>query len=127
LRTLPDNCLGGVTGFHIIEHLPLETLIELLDETVRVLRPGGLALFETPNPENILVGSHDFYLDPTHLKPLPSLQVQFLAEYRGLSRVEVLHLNPPPAEKRLSGSEVAERFNHHFYGPRDYAVIGWKL
>jgi O-antigen chain-terminating methyltransferase len=127
LRSLPDASLGGVTGFHIIEHLPLEILIALLDETVRVLKPGGLALFETPNPENILVGSHDFYLDPTHIKPLPSLQVHFLAEQRGLSRVEIFHLNPPPAEKRLSGSEIAERFNHHFYGPRDYAVIGWRL
>ena len=126
LRGLPDASLGGVTGFHIIEHLPLRALIEMLDETVRVLKPGGIALFETPNPENVLVGSNNFYLDPTHHKPLPSLLVQFLAEYCGLSRVEVRKLNPPPHEMRVHGSELAERFNHYFYGPRDYAVIGWK-
>jgi O-antigen chain-terminating methyltransferase len=126
LRGVPDASLGGVTGFHIIEHLPLKALIQMLDEIVRVLKPGGIALFETPNPENVLVGSNNFYLDPTHHKPLPSLLVQFLAEYCGLSRVEVRKLNPPPHEMRVHGSELAERFNHYFYGPRDYAVIGWK-
>ena len=41
LRTLPDASLGAVTGFHIIEHLPWEVLIKVLDETVRVLISGG--------------------------------------------------------------------------------------
>src|SRR5262249_47024730 len=53
LRSLPGASLGVVTGFHIIEHLPLEILIKLLDETVRVLTSGGLAIFETPNPRNV--------------------------------------------------------------------------
>jgi O-antigen chain-terminating methyltransferase len=60
LQSLPDASLGAVTGFHIIEHLPFEVLIKLFDETVRVLSPGGLAIFETPNPENILVATHTF-------------------------------------------------------------------
>src|SRR5262249_31917377 len=72
LRTLPDASVGGITGFHIIEHVPLEILINVLDETVRVLKPGGLAIFETPNPQNILVGSCNFYIDPTHRRPLHS-------------------------------------------------------
>ena len=57
--------MGAVTGFHIIEHLPLDVLIKVFDETVRVLKPGGMAIFETPNPRNVLVGSHNFYLDLT--------------------------------------------------------------
>src|SRR5262249_47800542 len=32
LRGLPDNSLGAVTGFHIIEHLPFDVLINLFDE-----------------------------------------------------------------------------------------------
>ena len=51
LRDLPDNSLGVVTGFHIIEHLQIGVLMNLLDEIVRVVRPGGLVLFETPNPD----------------------------------------------------------------------------
>lgn len=126
LRTLSDGSLGAVTGLHIVEHLPFETLIKLLDETTRVLKAGGIAIFETPNPENILVGSCNFYLDPTHRKPLPSVMMKFMAEARGLSRVEILNLHPVTEAKRLPGSDVAERFSEYFYGPQDYAVIAYK-
>ncbi|MCL6753610.1 methyltransferase domain-containing protein [Nostoc sp. CCCryo 231-06] len=84
LRSLPDGSLGAVTGFHIIEHLPFETLVQLFDETVRVLKPGGLVVFETPNPRNILVGSGDFYRDPTHKNPIHPDTISFIAESRGL-------------------------------------------
>jgi hypothetical protein len=98
-----------------------------LDETVRVLKPGGIAIFETPNPQNVLVGSCNFYMDPTHRNPLPSPMLRFLAEARGLCRVSVLDLHPYPEAFHLDGSELATRFNQYFYGPQDYAVIGWKV
>jgi O-antigen chain-terminating methyltransferase len=127
LRKLPDRSVGAVTGFHIIEHLSLQNLIQLLDETVRVLAPDGVAIFETPNPQNIMVGSCNFYLDPTHQRPLPSTTIRFLAEARGLCRVEVLNLHPYPTAYKVEGTELAERFNEFFYGPQDYAVVGWKV
>jgi SAM-dependent methyltransferase len=128
LCSLPDSSLSGVTGFHIIEHLPFEVLLKLLDETVRVLRAGGVAIFETPNPQNVLVSTHDFYLDPMHRHPIPSLLMKFIAESRGLCRVKIMPLHPPPESYRVEedGLAVAKRFNELFYGPRDYAVIGWK-
>ncbi|BAY40818.1 putative methyltransferase [Nostoc sp. NIES-2111] len=126
LRSLPNNSLGAITGFHIIEHLPFAKLINLLDECLRVLKPSGLIIFETPNPDNVLVGSNTFYLDPTHHHPLPSSMIQFLAESRGLCRVRTMKLHPYPEQFNLSGSDVAERFNELFYGAQDYAVIGYK-
>lgn len=128
LRSLPDNSQGAVTGIHLIEHLPFDGFIKLLDEVVRVLKPGGVTIFETPNPENVLVGSYSFYLDPTHRNPLPSPVVKFMVEARGLCRVEAMPLHPseePRVEE--AGLDVAKRFNAYFYGPRDYAVIGWKV
>ena len=127
LHNCPDRSIGAVTGFHIIEHLDLDSLITLLDETVRVLVPGGVAIFETPNPQNMIVGSCNFYLDPTHRNPLPSSTMRFLAEARGLCRVQILDLHPYPAAFHLEGSALAERFNDYFYGPQDYAVVGWKV
>jgi O-antigen chain-terminating methyltransferase len=128
LRSLPDASLGVVTGFHIMEHLPLEVRIKVLDETVRVLTSGGLAIFETPNPQNVLVGSHTFYFDPTHRNPIPSAVMRFLAEARGLCRVKILELHPYSEAFRVQEADldVAKRFNEYFYGPQDYAVIGWK-
>jgi len=129
LKRQPDGAFGTVTGFHIIEHLPFDILTRVFDETVRVLRPGGIAIFETPNPENVLVGSHNFYLDFTHRNPLPSLTMQFILEAQGLCDVRILNLHPYPESLRLQddGSEITMRFNQYFYGPQDYAVIGRKV
>jgi len=126
LHQLPDASLGAVTGFHIIEHLPIETLVEFLNQAVRVLKPGGAVIFETPNPQNVLVGSCNFYFDPTHRNPLPSAVTRFLVESRGFNRVEVMNLNPSDDTPVDENSELARRFNQYFYGPMDYAVIGFR-
>jgi len=125
-HSLPDASLGAVTGFHIIEHLPIETLVEFLNQSVRVLKPGGAVIFETPNPQNVLVGSCNFYFDPTHRNPLPSQVTRFLVESRGFNRVEVLDLNPSDDTPLEENSELARRFNRYFYGPMDYAVVGFR-
>jgi len=129
LRSLPEASLGAVTAFHVIEHLELPQLLDLLDAARRALKPGGVAIFETPNPNNMFVASRYFYLDPTHLRPVPPLLGRFLAEARGFARVEILELHPWPKEHHvdtLTGGDVAARFNECFYGPQDYAIIGWK-
>lgn len=127
LRTVSSLSLGAVTGFHIIEHLPFEVLMNLMRETVRVLKPGGLVIFETPNPQNVLVGSCNFYTDPTHRNPLPSPLVRFLMESCGFVNVRVMDLHPSTESLAAVDSEILEKFNRYFYGPQDYAVIGNKV
>jgi O-antigen chain-terminating methyltransferase len=126
LRRLADGSVGAITGFHIIEHLPLETLIDFLNEAVRVLHAKGVAIFETPNPQNVLVGSCNFYFDPTHRNPIPSQVLDFFLQSRGFARVEILQLNPSDDTPVADDSELARRFNRYFYGPMDYAAVGWK-
>ena len=129
LRGLPEGSLGGVTAFHLIEHLELPQLLDFLEAVRHALKPGGIAIFETPNPNNLLVSSRYFYLDPSHRHPIPPLLGKFLAEARGFERVEILELHPWPEEHHVdtrTGGEVAARFNECFYGPQDYAIIGWK-
>jgi O-antigen chain-terminating methyltransferase len=139
LEQLPDACLGAVTGFHIIEHLPWRTLLCLIDEIVRVLAPGGVMVFETPNPENISVGSCNFWADLTHRRPLFPPTVQFLAEQRGLVNVEILRLNSAawqkdplqllPAEHALAPTlnPLIELMKQRFFAAPDFAVIGSKV
>jgi SAM-dependent methyltransferase len=126
LSSLPELSIGAVTGFHIVEHLELEKVIRLIDESLRVLKPGGLLIFETPNPENVLVGSCNFYFDPTHRNPIPPPLLKFFLESRGFERVEVVRLNPSNAIPVEGDSDLVRRFNQFFYGPMDYAVIGRK-
>ncbi len=127
LRTLPDLSLGAVTGFHIIEHLSFPVLKRLLNEVVRVLKPGGLAIFETPNPKNLAVGACNFYSDPTHQKPLFPETIQFLVESQGLSNVQILYLNPVEGSPFDKEDAASQQLHNWFFGPRDYAVVGHKL
>ncbi|HEX7530091.1 MAG TPA: class I SAM-dependent methyltransferase, partial [Pyrinomonadaceae bacterium] len=126
LRGLPDDSLSAVTGFHIIEHLQIDVLIGLLDEIVRVLHPGGVVIFETPNPDNVLVGSNYFYFDPTHRNPLPSLLMKLLLESRGLHRIEVTNLHAADRVRLAGDNDLTVRFNELFYGPMDYAITARK-
>jgi SAM-dependent methyltransferase len=127
LQTLDDASVGAITGFHIVEHVPLKTLVTLLNETLRVLRPGGVVIFETPNPENVLVGSNYFYMDPTHRHPLPSELLEFLLQSRGFDAIEILNLHPWESAQIAGDDEVTKRINTYFYGPMDYAVVGRKV
>jgi SAM-dependent methyltransferase len=127
LRSVADKSLTVVTSFHLVEHLEFEELIRLLDEMIRVLKPGGLLILETPNPENFMVGSYSFYADPTHRNPIPSPTLQFLLESRGLDRVSVMKLRPWDAVKIEGDTEIVKRFNEYFYGAPDYGIVGWKV
>jgi SAM-dependent methyltransferase len=126
LRRLADNSLGAVTGFHIIEHLHFKTFVALLDESRRVLKPGGLILFETPNPANLLVGSRWFYLDPTHRNPMPAEMTAMIAEARGFVQVDIHELHPMPARFSARDEVLAAQLDRIFYGPQDYAIVARK-
>jgi O-antigen chain-terminating methyltransferase len=120
LKALPSHSLCLVSGFHIAEHLPFHVLQQLIIEAKRVLTPGGLLILETPNPENIMVGTSSFYLDPTHERPIPPELLSFLPEYYGYQRTKVLRLQESPELY----SKPDPRLLHVLNGVSpDYAVV----
>jgi SAM-dependent methyltransferase len=112
LRQQPDNSLGAVTGFHIIEHLPFKTFVALLDESLRVLKPDGLIRF--------------FYLDPTHRNPMPAEMTSMIAEARGFVQVYIRELHPIPARFQARDEILAAQLDRMFFGPQDYALVARK-
>jgi SAM-dependent methyltransferase len=130
LASLPEDSVAAITSMHLVEHLPHDVLIQLLDESLRVLKPGGLLALETPNPENITVGSCWFYLDPTHRNPLPPALLQWIVSNRGFSdsRVERLsEFRGVPAIERLAddvpGSAQINEMAGWFTAAPDYAIL----
>lgn len=67
-----------ITAFHVIEHIDINLRADFLHEVLRVLAPGGICILETPNPRHLLVGSSDFYRDPSHETPVFPDTLQFM-------------------------------------------------
>lgn len=140
LNSCDSHSTALITGFHIIEHLQFQDQHDLIRETLRVLIPGGLLILETPNPENIKVATEDFYLDPTHIHPVPSKLLSFLAKDAGFYRNTIFRLQETQNNRNdqkielmdvLAGvspdyavvaqkeaaNEVLQRFDHEFERP----------
>lgn len=112
-----------VSAFHLVEHIPFDSVRELVQESLRVLCPGGILILETPNPENIVVGSANFYLDPTHNKPIPPNLLVFLPEYYGYKKYKILRLQE---SKHLANSPRVKLIDVLNGASPDYAVVAQK-
>ena len=141
LRSVPDHSLGSIITTHVLEHLELDDLIELLELAVTKLKPGGVFISETPNPASLIVLGNSYLLDPTHVRPLHPSLLSFLCENAGFrdvrlrffSPAEGYHLSPIPvteAERAQGVDQVAEHVNTAFerlntvlFGPQDFAVV----
>ncbi|MGI8820646.1 MAG: methyltransferase domain-containing protein [Chthoniobacterales bacterium] len=126
LRSLGDASLGAVTGFHIIEHLPLAALMDLFAEARRVLQPGGLAIFESPNCKNLTVGACNFNIDPTHRNPVFPETAQFMLETHGFEQVHLEYLAPADRTPFAENDANSAVLTALLYGPQDFAVIARK-
>lgn len=123
LRQMPDESVSLLTAFHVLEHLPFEGILEFFQQSKRVLAPGGVIIVETPNPENLHVITSNFYLDPTHIRPIPILQMISLAKYFGYSSYSVIRLQ----EQKDLYEKKDITFHDLFYGvSKDYGLIAQK-
>lgn len=133
LRSLEPASLAAVTALQVVEHLRTDELLELLERSYEALRPGGLLVLETPNPENLTVGAFTFYLDPTHDRPIPAGLLAFLVGSQGFEDVEVRYLRRPELHglPEVAGdapwaedlSPVRDVLEHLVFGAQDYAVV----
>lgn len=123
LSKLDDESQVIISAFHVVEHIQFTELRQWVSEAMRVLKPGGLLILETPNTENLSVASQSFYLDPTHLRPIPSALLSFSLENAGFERVKTLRLQE--SKELTLDSEVKLRDVFFSVSP-DYSVIGQK-
>jgi O-antigen chain-terminating methyltransferase len=123
LKSVSDESYIAVSGFHIVEHLPFNVLKDLVKESLRVLKAGGLLVLETPNPENISVATINFWLDPTHIRPIPPMLLEFLTNYSGFYRSKILRLQEP--KEIIANNEVSIKDIFYNVSP-DYSIVAQK-
>lgn len=123
LRSLDENSIDIITAFQVVEHIKFDDVLELIKEAKRVLAPCGILILETPNPENIMVGTQWFYLDATHKNPIPCELLSFATHYYGLERNFIFKTNeksPSEYERDMGLFDVFEGVSP------DYSVIAQK-
>ncbi len=133
LREAPPGCLGAVTAVHIVEHLPAAGWMALVEGAAVALRPGGVLLIESPNPESLRVGAGLFWLDPTHRAPVHPEALAFVVKALGFEVMETRFLHPFPPDQALASPsqpeavrELAERLDGWLSAPRDYLLVARK-
>ena len=142
LKTLPDASRGAVTAIHLAEHLEPAMLLAVLAEILRVLRPGGLLIIESPNPHSLRVGAALYWVDPTHRRPLMPETMELYLTTTGFAVDRRERLHPFPADQLLAdggdraspetGTETAvlaarldrlqSRLDELVNGPRDFVI-----
>jgi O-antigen chain-terminating methyltransferase len=143
LGAVDEGSLGGVVSFHVIEHLPAPSLERLVRLAWRALGDGGVLILETPNPLSLVVAARNFWLDPTHRRPVHPEMLHLFYEQAGFGRIERLDLRRFPAEQRLPEIDLAglapdlqalahevnqlrDRLDALLFGFQDFALVGYK-
>ncbi|HSM14442.1 MAG TPA: class I SAM-dependent methyltransferase [Thermoanaerobaculia bacterium] len=141
LAAVREASLGGVVSFHVIEHLEPRSIERLVHLAWRALRPGGVLVLETPNPLSLVVAARNFWIDPTHRRPVHPETLRLQYEVAGFDPVERIDLRPFPAEQRLPEidplevagdlrplahrvNELRDRLDDLLWGAQDYALVG---
>jgi SAM-dependent methyltransferase len=119
----PAKSLGAVVAFQVVEHWTAAQIFAFLREARRALKPEGVLIAETVNTDS-LSALRAFFLDPTHVRPVPPAALVFLAEAAGLADASLEYRAPLPPEERLEETTANDaKLNRLLFGPQDYALI----
>lgn len=92
LASAPE-AFDGLFSSNVIEHLPAQTVEAWIAASFAALKPGGILVLATPNPESLIVQFHEFWRDPTHVRMYSRQLLEFLLTDAGFSQV-ASHENP---------------------------------
>ena len=115
--------LGGITAFQVVEHWRPETLFAFLLSARRAVAPGGVLIAETINSDS-LSALKAFFLDPSHVRPIPPETLHFMVGAAGFVDASIEYRGElPPGERLAETTENDRILNRLLFGPQDYAVI----
>lgn len=77
----------AIFSSNVIEHLDAESVQTLVRHAFHALRPGGILLLGTPNPESLIVQLHEFWRDPTHVRLYSRQLLEFFFTDAGFAAI----------------------------------------
>jgi SAM-dependent methyltransferase len=138
LESIPDNSLGGLFSAQVIEHLTASDQLRYVALAQQKTSPGSPVIFETINAQCVWAVMRNFFLDPTHVRPVHPETLKFAMESVNFKNVELRFSSPmsdrqiPPLQLEGDARNLPEfnrrlqDLNELLYGDQDYAAIGWR-
>ena len=101
LSAQDDESLGGLFAAQVVEHLPPDYLLQLLELGYRKLRPGSRIILETINPACWYAFFSSYLRDVTHAQPLHPETLQHFMTASGYQAVDIRYSTPVPESLKL--------------------------
>jgi 2-polyprenyl-3-methyl-5-hydroxy-6-metoxy-1,4-benzoquinol methylase len=95
LKNTADETYDVIFFHHVLEHIPREETISLLNMFRRCLKPGGHLSIKVPNASYILSGNH-LYCDFTHVVHFNERSMLQVMEAAGFSTENINFILHPP-------------------------------
>ena len=130
--------VDGIFVGQVVEHLKPHEIIHLCNTAYDRLEEGGCIIIETPNPTSLSIYTNAFYIDPSHIKPVHPLTMQYYLEKAGFKDIEIIFTenSKPPfaipelkcesAENTVEFNAAMKRVSDMIFGSQDYAVVAVK-
>ena len=80
-----DELFDGIFCSHLLEHLPFDRAVRLVELITKRLSAGGKVVFVFPNPESIRLHLFAFWRDPEHVRFYTANLISAVCEHYGLS------------------------------------------
>ena len=78
------EAFDGIFCSHILEHLPFEEVVRLIEKIAIRLLPGGMIVFVLPNPGSIRLHLFGFWRDPEHVRFYTGNLIASVCQHYGL-------------------------------------------
>jgi SAM-dependent methyltransferase len=89
-----ESAFGLISGFDLIEHLPVAEQIPMLRAMRAALAPGGTLILTVPNA-NSSWASRYRYIDWTHTSAFTEDSLDFVLRTAGFEEIRILDADPP--------------------------------
>ena len=107
---------SSISALQVFEHLTIDKIKKILQKIYMSLELNGIVVIETVNPHSPFAFG-GFYMDETHIRPIPPEQFAFMMQWYGFKDIEVVYSSKLPKEFWVS------EIKRNYY---DYALIGYK-
>lgn len=128
----------GIFIGQVVEHLKEYQIVDLCNTAFEKMKSGSYLIIETPNPTSLAIYTHAFYVDPSHVKPVHPLTMEYFLQKAGFKDIKIIYTENSRVEMDIpelhgAGIENLETFNEvmkqvssMLFGSQDYAIIARK-